>query len=260
MYGEQSILDPFFMALYGGTALLTLVAALYLLLGRSNAIAPDVCSSRMLRRWTAAFFLASALSHVWWYVLGTVWLTDDRLVRNLTAIILDHLTLVPLVLAVLLAMLQDRHRPVWPWWLAQLPVLVLGGMGMVQRNWCVGYTLAHYWQLAVIVTFVAYYVFALRHYGRWLLDNFADLEHKEVWQSLVFAIALFAAYEVYTTNAGELQREYLAQVLTLVIVGFLVWRVETLEELRDEWGVKMRRNHVADYTDLMTNSETNTNH
>ena len=86
MYGEQSILDPYFMALYGGTALLTLVAALYLLLRRSNAVAADVRSSRVLRRWTAAFFLASALSHVWWFVLGTVWLTDDRLVRNLTAI------------------------------------------------------------------------------------------------------------------------------------------------------------------------------
>ena len=81
-----------------------------------------------------------------------------------------------------------------------------------------------------------------------------------MWQSLVFAIALFGAYELYTSNGGDLMREYLSQVLTIVIVGFLLWRVETLEELRDEWGVKMRRNHVADYTDLMTNSETNTNH
>ena len=238
MYGEQSILDPFFMALYGGTALLTLVAALYLLLRRSNAIAPEVCSSSVLRRWTAAFFLASALSHVWWFVLDEHWLTDDRLVRNILVIMLDEVTLVPLVMAVLLAMLQDRHRPVWPWWLAQLPVLVLGGMGMVQRNWCVGYTLAHYWQLAVIVTFVAYYVFALRHYGRWLLDNFADLDHKEVWQSLVFALALFVAYWLYTSNGGSMLREYLSQVLTLVITGFLVWRTETLQELRDEWGGK----------------------
>ncbi|MBQ8712698.1 MAG: hypothetical protein IJ551_07780 [Prevotella sp.] len=236
MYGLQSILDPCFVALYGGVTLLTLVAALYLLLRRSNIIAPEVSSSRVLRRWTAAFFLASALSHVLWFVLGEHWLTDDRLVRNILVIMLDEVTLVPLVMAVLLAMLQDRHRPVWPWWLAQLPVLVLCGMGMVQRNWCVGYTLAHYWQLAVIVTFVAYYVFALRHYGRWLLDNFADLEHKEVWQSLVFAIALFGAYELYTSNGGDLMREYLSQVLTIVIVGFLLWRVETLEELRDEWG------------------------
>jgi len=69
------------------------------------------------------------------------------------------------------------------------------------------------------------------------------------------------AYWLYTSNGGSMLREYLSQVLTLVITGFLVWRVETLEELQNEWGgVKMRRNHVADYTDLMTNSETNTNH
>ena len=234
MYGEQSILDPFFMALYGGTALLTLVAALYLLLRRSNAIAPDVCSSRMLRRWTAAFFLASSLSHVWWYVLGTVWLTDDRLVRNLTAIMLDHLTLVPLVLAVLLAMLQDRRRPVWPWWLAQVPVVVMGAVGIDRRDEFWGYTLPHCWQVAVIAAFVVYYVFAVRRYGRWLLDNFADLDHKEVWQSLVFAVFLFVFYELYTSNAGEMMKEYMAQVITLVIIAFLVWRVETLQELEGD--------------------------
>jgi len=34
-------------------------------------------------------------------------------------------------------------------------------------------------------------------------------------------------------------------VLTLVITGFLVWRTETLQELRDEWGgVKARRYEV----------------
>ena len=36
---------------------------------------------------------------------------------------------------------------------------------------------------------------------------------------------------VYTTNEGALAVEYLAQVLTLVIIGFVVWRVETLQTL-----------------------------
>ena len=97
-----------------------------------------------------------------------------------------------------------------------------------------GYTLASCWQLALIVAFVIYYSFAVRRYRRWLLDNFADLDHKEVWQSLVFA--LFVAYWLYTSNGGSMLREYLSQVLTLVITGFLVWRTEMLQELRDEWG------------------------
>ena len=53
-------------------------------------------------------------------------------------------------------------------------------------------------------------------------------------QSLVFAVGLFVVYEVYTSNGGELLREYLSQVVTLVIIAFLLWRVETLQELRDE--------------------------
>ena len=44
-------------------------------------------------------------------------------------------------------------------------------------------------------------------------------------------LILAVVYDGYTTNAGELTKEYLAQVLTIVIVGFLLWRVETLQEL-----------------------------
>jgi len=209
------------------------VAALYLLLRRGNAFEPEVSSSRLLRRRTAAFLLAVTLSHVWWWVLGTVWLTDDRLVRNILAIMLDQVTLVPLVAGVLLAMLQDRRRPVWPWWVAEVPVLALGAAGMAGRDWHVGYTLASCWQLALIVAFVIYYSFAVRRYGRWLLDNFADLDHKEVWQSLAFALGLFVVYEVYSSNGGALFREYLSQVLTVAIIAFLVWRVETLQELTE---------------------------
>ena len=77
-----------------------------------------------------------------------------------------------------------------------------------------------------------------RQYGRWLLDNYADLDHKEVWQSLVFALALLAVYVIYTSNAGELMREYLSQVISIVIIAFLLWRVETLQELPSQEDMK----------------------
>jgi AraC-like DNA-binding protein len=79
--------------------------------------------------------------------------------------------------------------------------------------------------------FLVYYIYALIQYGRWLHENYADLEHKEVWQSLLFVASLFVVYEFYFTNPGEMAREYLAQVETLVIIIFLLWRVETLQEL-----------------------------
>ena len=49
----------------------------------------------------------------------------------------------------------------------------------------------------------------------------------------VFVIVLLAVYLIYTSNAGELMREYLSQVISIVFIAFLVWRVETLQELEE---------------------------
>ncbi len=231
MYGQQSIHDLLFILLYGGVAMLALAAGFYLWLRRSNAIAPTVTPPEALRRWTAAFFMTAALSHVWWYVLGVYWLTDDRLVRDITAVTLDHITLVSLVMAMLLRMLQDRQRRLWPWVLMQVPIIVAAAVGIVRHDEFYGFELTTYWQLTVMTVFVVYYIYSLVKYGRWLHENYADLEHKEVWQSLLFVVAIFAVYEAYFTNPGEMVREYLAQVNTIVIIAFLLWRIETLQTL-----------------------------
>ena len=82
------------------------MAGLYLLLRRHNAIAPQITSPMLLRRWAAAFLFATAASHVWWTVLSTVWLVDDRVVRNIINLSLDRLTFMPLMMVMLLRMLQ----------------------------------------------------------------------------------------------------------------------------------------------------------
>lgn len=230
MYATQSLHDLLFLMLYGGVAMFALVAGIYLWLRRSNAIAPDVTPPRALRRWTAAFFIMAAMSHVWWYVIGVYWLVDDRLIRNIVCIMLDHITLVPLVMALLLRMLQDRRRRIWPWAATQL--LVIGGaaVGIATHNE-LGLDLMHNCQVAIIVLFVSYYIYALIQYSRWLKDNYADLDHKEVWQSLLFAIVLMIFYQAYSTNPGSMPREFLSQLITLVIIAFLLWRVETLQQL-----------------------------
>ena len=234
MYEYLGLQDVFFIMLYGMAGFFALLACLYLLFRRGNAfVGEEVKSSLRIRRWTAALMAAMAASHVWWYVIGVYWLADDWVVRTITVIMLDHATLVPLVMGVLLALLQDRRRPLWPWLVVQAPLVADGIVGIVQRDMFCGFELPHYWQLGVAVAFVVYYIFALRQYGRWLLDNYADLERKEVWQSLVFAIVLLLAYAIYTSNAGELMREYLSQVITIVVIAFLLWRVETLQELEE---------------------------
>ena len=230
MYAPQSLHDLLFLMLYGGVAMLAFAAGLYLWLRRSNAIAPAVTPPRVLRRWTAAFFMMAAASHVWWYVIGIYWLADDRLVRNILCIMLDHITLVPLAMALLLRILQDCQHRIWPWVTTQ--ALVIGGAAVgIATHSNYGLDLMHNCQVVIIAIFITYYIYELVRYSRWLKENYADLEHKEVWQSLLFAAALFLIYEVYSTNPGDMPREYLSQIITLFIIVFLLWRVETLQEL-----------------------------
>ena len=233
MCAQESILDILFMMLYGATAMLTLAVALYLLLRRTNAFAPAVTPPRAVRRWAAALLLIATASHVWWYVFGTYWLTDDRSARNIVLIMLDHITLVPPAITLLLSMLQDRRRKLWPWLVAEVPIVALGVTGLIIQDdramhWMNG------WQTAVIIAFIVYYFKALTSHNRWLRQNFADLEHKDIWKSMVVAAVLTAIYEAYCINPGLMTVEYLSQFFTIAITIFLVWRVETIQELTTE--------------------------
>ena len=232
MYEYLGLQDMFFMMLYGGAAFFALLACLYLLLRRGNAFAADVRSSLVLRRWTAAFMAAVVASHVWWVLLGQHFLVDDRLVRNIIAITLDYLTFVPLMMCVLIRMLQDRRRPLWPLIPLFAPIAVLAVVCIVTHD-DLFMSVVEYYMIFLVVTFIIYYVRAVRQYGRWLLDNYADLERKEVWQSLLLLALILFVHMAYTNNEGSLFMKYLAQVNTIVIIAFLVWRVETLQELED---------------------------
>ena len=66
MYDQPLPDDILFYMLYGGVAVLTFVASCYLLFRRGNAFAQDITTPIRLRRWTAAFFAAMTLSHLWY--------------------------------------------------------------------------------------------------------------------------------------------------------------------------------------------------
>ena len=233
MYEHQGLQEVFFVMLYGGASMMALLAALYLLLRRTNVVSPGVNSPRELRCWAAAFLFSVAASHVWWYVLGIHWLEDDRFLRNAIAITLDRITFVPIMMCVLLRMLQHRRLPLWPIVAAMVPFVVIAVLSIVQHNHRFELYMESYSLLLCVVFFIIY-VREVWCYGRWLRDNYADLEHKEVWQSLVLIACILLVYIVYTTNEGALGTEYLAQWLTLAIILFIVWRVDTLERLVGE--------------------------
>ena len=112
----ERILEYIYYVVYGGVTVLSLIASCYLLFRRANAIAPDITSSVRLRRWTAAFFASITLCHLWYLPMYFLTSPDDVMLGCQIAGLLDCLTVVPLPIAVLLVMLQDRKRPLWPVW------------------------------------------------------------------------------------------------------------------------------------------------
>ena len=231
MYEYEGLNNVLYTMLYGAAAMAAIIVGLYLLLRRHNAIAPEISSPKLLRWWAAAFLFATAVSHVWWTILGTVWLVDDRLVRNIINLTLDRLTFMPLMMVMLLRMLQDRKRKIWPIIVALIPLVGIAVWGIANHD-DRAETAIEYYMRFVCICYILYYVYALWQYNRWLHDNFADLQHKEVWQSLVFIACILFVYGAYTWwfFAG-MTSEFLAQVNTFIIIGFILWRVETLQKL-----------------------------
>ena len=222
--------DIFFIMFYASVAMLSLIACCYLLFRRANAIAPDVMSPLRLRRWTAAFFAAIALCHLWYLPMFFLTSPDDKMLGSLIAGLLDSMTVIPLTIVILLVMLQDRRRPLWPVAVMVAPLVVGNAFSVATRSDVLLPVLFVYF-LLMWLGLIIYMVRAIRQYGRWLRDNYADLEHKEVWQGFVVLVIFFLVYTIYSFDAGELIYEFATEVINIVLICYLLWRVETLSDL-----------------------------
>ena len=236
MFGQISLDVILLFMLYGVGTATAAGACLYLLLRRANAFAPEVTPPVRLRRWAAAFFMVTALGHVWWYILyalsGDVRSEADlmRTAGYMAAVVLDIVTLQTTFAGTLMAMLQDRRRPVWPAFAAMVPFVAMGVVQMVHPSpRLMGAVIAYV--VLLYVTFTAYMVFAVRQYGRWLRDNYADLERKEVWLSHVLSLAFMLLLILYSFTEFDICQLYLLHFSELVFFVFLLWRVETLSDL-----------------------------
>ena len=65
----------------------------------------------------------------------------------------------------------------------------------------------------------------------WVRDNYVDLEHKEVWQSFLVLAVILLVFSIYASGYGGLAYEYIVQVCGILLVCYLLWRVETLSDL-----------------------------
>ena len=230
MFGQLPFDLMFLMMLYAAGTVMATIACLYLLLRRGNAFAPDITPPARLRRWTAVFFAVIALGHLWY--LPPVMLTsaDAILLSLLIGALLDCLLTVPLAIVILLCMLQDRQRPLWPAWVMMLPTIV----GMV---YCIVtcsdaiLPMVRIYLLLLGIGLIIYMVREVRRYGRWLRDNYVDLEHTEVWQSFLVLAVILLMFSIYASGYGGLAYEYIVQVCGIVMICYLLWRVETLSDL-----------------------------
>ena len=229
MEEPEIIHDVFFVLLYGGVIMLDIVAALYLLLRRGNAIAPEVTSPVRLRRWAAAFLIACALSHVFWLF----YVYHLSVTVYIIVCFLDVLMLVPTIAGVMLSMLQDRYRTVWPVLVLMIPAFILLTLCVIREDVAL-FLPASLYIYALFALLMLYLFFAVRRYGRWLRDNYADLEHKEIWQSLLILVVFLLFFVMYCTTTGESSvLAYLLDVDCIIIAVVLLWRVETLQQLSE---------------------------
>ena len=127
--------DTLFIILYSVVTAMAAMASCYLLFRRGNAFAPDITTPARLRRWTAAFFAAFALNHVWYMPIFFLSSSEDIMMTDLIGGLLDFMTVFPLMIVVLLTMLQDRRRPLWPIAAMMAPIVVIAIFGVATRSY-----------------------------------------------------------------------------------------------------------------------------
>ena len=214
-----------FFILYGITGVVPAIAAVYLLLRRANAIAPGITPPMRLRRWTASFFAVTTLAHVWW-LLFYIYSGDLHSVAYLVIVMVDCMLLFVTLAGMLLAMLQDRRRPVWPALVTMIPFVALCGAVMAFPSKLFEQITVAYLVLLGLL-FTVHMIFAIRQYGRWLNDNYADLENKKVWLCQAVALGCMLLFVLYVF-AVDMVLIWFIHIIVLVLVGLLLWRVETL--------------------------------
>ena len=222
--------DTLFGMLYAVVSALFLAACCYLLFRQGNAFARDVTPPVRLRRWTAAYFAATAVCHLWYMQIFFLTSAEDIMMTDLIGGLLDSVLAVPLVICVMLNMLQDRRRPLWPIPLMIAPFVVGEVFSIATLSYAV-IPMLHVYLLLLSICIAIYMFRATRQYGRWLRDNYADLEHKEVWQSLVVLALMLLLFVFYTFLGNVTLFLYAYQLFDIVFLGYLLWRVETLSDL-----------------------------
>lgn len=215
--------------------------AIYLLVSKRNAFGSETVTDQRLRRkagWMILIFVLVYLANV---PIALV-LADDQQLLQMVSITLDMIVCYPTVMYFMLELLQDRRR--WDnrlWWLTLLAVMPLMGWVLTRWEWWIGVLYGLY--LTELVTFIVWYIRATKAYHRFLADNYADLEHKEIVWSWIIMSSIFLSIINYllTMFQSDLQTiivcTYAIHVADTIFIVLIVWHIDhqqVLEPLAEE--------------------------
>nr|MCR4764933.1 AraC family transcriptional regulator [Bacteroidaceae bacterium] len=181
--------------------------------------------------WTAAFFASLVLGHLWWMYMFFEQNDSNFFYKTLIIGALDILTSLPTMVGTMVYMLQDRRRPIWP-----VAILVAMSLSCLVSAYFLGSRMSFIILLQTIIITLCIAIFmvhALRQYGRWLRENYADLEHKEVWQTFIVIAAFMMSVISYNFANDFFIFDIILEVSDIILICILVWRVETLQTLEE---------------------------
>jgi AraC-like DNA-binding protein len=227
---DQTQGDILFTILYSVVMAMAMLSGCYLLFSKANAFVPAITPLARLRRWTGVFLVSIALNHMWYMQLFFLSSSEDIMMVDLVGGLIQSVTILPVAIVVLLAMLQDRRRPLWPFAVMTAPVVLGLAACVVDRSKAL-FPVIYAYDLPLIIGIITYMVRALRQYGRWLRDNYADLEHKEIWHSFVVLAIILLAFTINELCDKDQVYEYVMLGVTSILICYLLWRAETLSDL-----------------------------
>jgi len=210
------------------TILITM--AVYLLTSRRNAFGSEIVTDQRLRRKAGRLIFIYVLIYLA-NIPMVLWLADDLQLLQMITVTVDMTIWCPVVLHFLLELLQDRRH--WDNRLLLISVLAV----MPLTGWLLtGYT---WWKWAVygmyiaeVAFFIGWYIRAAIAYRRFLADNYADLEHKEVTWSWIILSSMFFSLINYLLMLFQVDIQicvalsYILHFADILFIGIIVWYID----------------------------------
>ena len=244
----------FYQYLIHFTVMMTLLMtmAIYLLVSKRNAFGSELVTDQRLRRKAGWMILIYVLIYLANIPLA-FWLGDDPQRLQMVSITLDMALAIPMVMRFLLELLQDRKR--WDdrlWGLCVLPVVPLTGWLLTGQTWWMWVQYSLY--LTEVCTFISWYINGAMEYRQFLLDNYADLEHKEiVWTwailgSIVLSVVNYLLMLCQTDLHNSAVYSYFIHIADTLFIAICVWYIDHQQVLEPQTEEAVTEKTVAEET------------